>query len=157
MEPQKNGIFFIGIFIILIITGCVPGGVSPQATNNSGAVQTANVDVSHPNAKLVIGSKKLVGKVGLIQPRLRQIGTLTQAAVTVQNFSDNRYSLEYKVDWETIDGFPIQNNPVWHRFTLTPHQEQTFTSTGKTPDSKKIIFKIRFPDDAFIELDNRDT
>lgn len=157
MQMWRIGRLAMVVSCALVMGGCMAGGVSPRPSGNSGMVQTGNVDMSHPGAKLVIGSEKLLGMVGLIQPRFRRVGILTQAAVTVQNFSENRYSLEYKVDWETQDGFPIQNNPVWHRFTLTPHQAQTFSSMGKTPDSERIVFTIRFPDDAFIELDGRDS
>jgi uncharacterized protein YcfL len=109
------------------------------------------IDTSHPNAKLITGSEKLMNNVAIIDPRFRKVGQLQQAEVTVQNLTDIRYTLEYKFDWEDSQGFSVDSHSVWHRFTLTPRQTQRFQSTGKTPAASIIIFTVRFPDDAFIE------
>jgi uncharacterized protein YcfL len=137
-----------GLLIITGTFGCTTG-VGPAATKRT--VPQPMIDTSHPNAKLIVGSKKLLGKVAVIDPRLRSVGQLNQAEVTVQNLSDNRYTLEYKFDWEDNQGFSVDSRNVWHRFTLTPRQTQRFQSTGKTHQATAIIFTVRFPDDAFIE------
>jgi uncharacterized protein YcfL len=138
-----------GLLIALSSFGCVPN-VGPTATQRT--VPQPMIDTSHPRAKLIIGSKKLLHKVAVIDPRLRAVGQLNQAEVTVQNLTDNRYTLEYKFDWEDSQGFSVNSRNVWHRFTLTPRQTQRFQSTGKIPQASAIIFTVRFPDDAFIEF-----
>jgi len=69
----------------------------------------------------------------------------------VQNLSENRYTLEYKFDWKESEGFSVNSRSVWHRFTLTSHQTQSFQSMGKIPEAVNITFTVRFPDDVFIE------
>ena len=137
-----------GLLIVAGAFGCAPA-IGPAATQRT--VSQPMIDTSHPRAKLIIGSKKLLGKVAVIDPRFRSVGQLNQAEVTVQNLTDNRYTLEYKFDWEDKQGFTVDGRSVWHRFTLTPRQTQRFQSTGKNPQATAIIYTVRFPDDAFIE------
>jgi len=137
--------------VLICFTGCT--SVGPAAGQRT--VPQPMIDTSHPRAKLITGSEKLVNKVAVIDPRFRQVGQLQQAEVTVQNLTDIRYTLEYKFDWEDSQGFSVDSRSVWHRFTLTPRQTQRFQSTGKTPAAALIIFTVRFPDDAFIENYNQ--
>lgn len=136
---------FVGVY------GCTT--VGPAVGQRT--VPQPMIDTSHPQAKLITGSEKLLNNVAIIDPRFRKVGQLTQAEVTVQNLTENRYTLEYKYDWEDSQGFTVDSRSVWHRFTLTPHQTQRFQSTGKTPEATTIIFTVRFPDDAFIEYYNQ--
>ena len=142
-----------GLLIIAVSFGCAPT-VGPAVTQRT--VPQPMIDTSHPQAKLIIGSKKLLGKVAVIDPRFRTVGKLNQAEVTVQNLTENRYTMEYKFNWEDNQGFSVDSSNVWHRFTLTPRQTQRFQSTGKTPQASAIIFTVRFPDDAFIESYKQD-
>mgnify|MGYP003588516255 CR=1 FL=1 len=128
-------VYFIGMLV-----GCAGG---------SGSVPQI-VDASNPRARLVTGSRDLLNRVLMVNPRFRPVGALTQAQVTVQNLTGDRYSLEYKFDWTDPQGFSIDNSSVWHRFTLSPHQIVDFNSTGKTPDAQNLTFTIRYPDDGFI-------
>ena len=130
----------------LYIAGCRQGQVSSRHIIEP----IPNVDISHPRAKLVIGSKKTLGKGKILNPRFRTLGKMTQAEVTVQNLTETKFSLEYKYDWADSQGFTVDSGSMWHRFTLTPHQVKNFSSTGKTPEAQNIIFTVRFPHDAFI-------
>ena len=145
---KKANILFVIIFLCL--TMCAACSSMPDP--NQRTVAQLTVDASNPRAKLVVGSKALVNKVAIIDPRFRVLGQMTQAEVTVQNLTDDRYTLEYKFDWEDSQGFSVDSRSMWHRFTLTPRQTQRFQSTGKTPEAVNIIFTTRLPDDAFIEM-----
>ena len=126
-----------------------------NTSSRQEVVRTRAVDDSNPRAKLIVGSKDLVGYVVLLNPKFRQLGQMTQAQVTVQNLTENRYSLEYKCDWFDAHGFQVGPRPVWQRFTLTPMITKTVTSMGKVPEARNIVFTVRLPDDAFIDLDKR--
>lgn len=109
------------------------------------------VDDSHPRARLITGSRDLLGYIALTNPRFRQVGQLAQVNVNVENLSENRYTLEYRFEWMDDQGFAVDGKNVWHRFTLSPQGQTTVASMGKTPDAKNIVFTVRFPDDVFIE------
>jgi len=145
--------FTLAVFaaVLLWVTGCT--SVGPAVGLRT--VPQPMIDTSHPRAKLITGSEKLLNNVAVIDPRFRKLGQLNQAEVTVQNLTDNRYTLEYKFDWEDSQGFSIDSPHVWHRFTLSPRQTQRFQSTGKNTEAANIIFTVRFPDDAFIEYYNQ--
>ena len=140
---------FIGLPLALLLVTAMSSGCATDAVRPPTAVPT--IDTQDPRAKLVLGSEDLLGKVALGDTRLRQIGTLTQAQVTVQNLTETRYTLEYRFDWRDSQGFDVGSLNTWHRFTLTPRQTQTFTSMGKTPAATNIVFNVRVVDDAFIE------
>ena len=69
--------------------------------------------------------------------------------MTVQNLTWSTHNLEYKFEWADSQGFTVDNPTVWHRFTLTPHQVQSFKSTGKKPEAKRITFTVRPVEDKF--------
>lgn len=133
-----------GFILALLMSGCQTNTVRPPET-------VPTIDISDPRAKLVIGSEKLLSKIGLGDTRFRQVGQLSQAQVLVQNLTDDRYTLEYKFDWESDRGFSAGGINTWHRFTLTPRETKTFLSTGKVPEATNIVFTVRLPDDAFID------
>ncbi len=109
------------------------------------------VNRTYPRATLILGSKYLLGKIAISEPRFRQVGTLTQAQVYVQNLTEDRYTLEYKFDWEDSQGFTIPGINAWRRFTLTPQQRKTLIAIGKNPQATNIVVTVRLPDDTFIE------
>lgn len=113
---------------------------------NQNTVVTTN-----PRARLVLGSEKLIGEIAMVDVRLGTVGTLNRAEVSVQNLSNNRYSLEYRIAWEDQQGFSINDNTTWHRFTLAPREIRSFQSVGKTPDAYGLTFTVRLPDDLFIQ------
>lgn len=112
---------------------------------------TSEIENNSSRARLVIGSNNLIGNIEIKNPRFRLLGQLTQAQVMVLNSTETRYTLEYKFDWEDSQGFKADSMNSWHRFTLTPGETRTFTSTGKVPEATQIVFTLRLPDDAFIE------
>jgi len=139
----------ISLMLAVLISGCQTSPVRPAETART-------IDTSDPRAKLVIGSEQLLGVIGLGDTRFRQVGKLTQAQVMVQSLTDDRYTLEYKFDWETGQGFSTGGINTWHRFTLTPRETRTFVSTGNVPDAAHIVFTVRLPDDAFINSYSRE-
>lgn len=141
--------WFIGLPGALLLATAMSSGCVTDSVRPPTAVPT--IDTQDPRAKLVLGSEDLLGKVAVGDTRLRQVGTLTQAQVTVQNLTDSRYTLEYRFDWRDSQGFDVGSLNTWHRFTLTPRQTQTFNSVGKTPEATNIVFNVRVVDDAFIE------
>lgn len=140
MKIHKQWSFGLALYCLLaILNGCATSPGSPQI-----------VDTTHPRARLITGSRDLLHRVVMVNPRFRPAGNLTQAEVSVQNLTDDRYILEYKFEWSDPQGFSIGDAAVWHRFTLSPHQIRDMSSTGKTPDAQNLTFTIRYPDDAFI-------
>ena len=132
------------IFFVAFLISCA----APEVPPPPAVKPISHVDTSHPQAKLVIGSDALLGNVVIRDPMLRTVGKMTQAQVTVENLTENEYLLEYKFDWADLEGFEVESRSVWHRFRLSPHEVRNFSSTGKTPDAKKIIFTVRFPHDV---------
>lgn len=135
--------------VCLLISSCGP------KRGAKGYYQTPMVDTSHPRAVLVSGSKNLVGHVVTLSPRFRSIGLLTQAEVSIQNLTEDRYTLEYRFEWEDDQGFKVGDSGPWHRMVLTPQQIRSYQSTGKNPNATNIRFTIRYPDDAFIESERQ--
>lgn len=147
---------FIAVALAFIMSGCQTGDnkttdtpIMVEPVEPPKNIQT--IDISNPRAKLVMGSEMLVGDIAIMDPKLRDHGALTQSQVTVQNASGTRYTLEYKFDWTDDQGFSVASINSWHRFTLAPREVRTFTSMGKQPNAKNIVFTVRLPDDAFIE------
>lgn len=146
----------IAVAVFIVVSGIgVLAGCQTAPSSNVRYIPNENIDATNPRARLVIGSEGLIGNIAIVDPRFRQLGQLSQAQVTVQNLTDGRYTLEYRVSWEDAQGFKVGNIGTWHRFTVTPKQLQSFTSTGKTPEATNIIFTIRLPDDVFINADRK--
>lgn len=106
---------------------------------------------TNPRARLVLGSQDLLGQIAIVDVRLGTVGALNRAEVSVQNLSYDRYSLEYRVAWEDQQGFSINDNTTWHRFTLAPREIKSFQSVGKTPEAYALTFTVRLPDDLYIQ------
>lgn len=141
------------LMIAAVITAC--SSVHPTTHPVTQAEFEQLVNTTHPRAKLIVGSEDLLGKIVLSQPRFKTVGTLTQAQVYVQNLTEDRYTLEYKFDWEDSQGFTIKGINAWRRFTLTPHQQEALVATGKNPNATNIVVTVRLPDDTFINLNNQ--
>lgn len=140
--------FKIFMFTVLALTmlACKPASVA----ENPGFVKQDTLDDTHPRARLVLGSEKLIGNIRMANIRFRKVGLFTQAQVGIQNLSDVRYNLEYKVEWEDENGFMLDQSGAWQRFTLAPTQIDTVTATGKLQEAYKVVFTVRLPDDPFI-------
>ncbi len=129
------------------------------STNKGANVQylaQKTIDDTHPRATLILGSTDLVNKVLITNIRVAQVGLLQKAGIDVQNLTDNRYNLEYKIVWRDKQGFPINVSNVWHRFVLSPRKIKSFQSMGKTEQAYSIQFTVRFPDDLFIDSDKHE-
>lgn len=149
MNKTGTAWWLTGAVVLLLIGGCTP----PQGVRPSPPLIPApGLDQSHPQATLVLGSEGLVGRIALLDPVVRRVGQLAQARVTVQNLTDLRHVLEYRFEWQDDQGFAVTDPGVWRRFTLAPHQVESFTSTGKTVEASRIRFTVRIPDDVFINM-----
>lgn len=143
----------VTIFALTALSLMGTGLITPAYS--SEVMSTPTVDTSNPRAKIVVASEALVGQIVVIDPKFRELGKLTQTQLTLQNLTENRYTIEYKFDWEDAQGFKIEGPSVWRTQTMTPHLVTNLNSTGKTPQAKNIIFTIRFPDNVFIEQDKQ--
>lgn len=103
------------------------------------------VDEANPRAKLVLGSRDLLGKVVIIEPRFRLTGKLTEASVSVQSLYKKELHLEYRFEWSDDDGFPVDGLSVWRPFALTPNLIKALRATGPNPMATRITFTVRFP------------
>ncbi|MCW8931039.1 MAG: YcfL family protein [Gammaproteobacteria bacterium] len=142
----SNFKLFILITLFFTLVACKPATVAEQP----GFVAQDTLDDTHPRARLVLGSEKLVGNIRMGNIRFRKVGLFTQSQIGIQNLSNVRYNLEYKVEWEDASGFMLDQSGVWQRFTLAPTQIDTVTTTGKVKDAYKVVITVRLPDDPFI-------
>ncbi len=88
----KKNITFV--LVCLFLVGC--------STNKGANIQylaQKTIDDTHPQATLILGSTDLVNKVLITNIRVAQVGLLQKAGIDVQNLTDNRYNLEYKIVW----------------------------------------------------------
>ena len=139
----------------LLLTACNTVesiGQQPNIRNH----QQNTVSTAHPRARLIAGSKDLVGQIDLVNVRFGTVGQLQRAEVSVQNLSNERYSLEYMYVWEDQQGFNINQNTVWKRFTLGPREIKSFQTIGVTPTAYGLTMTVRLPGDFFIHQDITD-
>ena len=142
---------YVATLFIVFVIYTLSAGCTSTTHQVSEASLSRLVNSNNPRATLILGSEDLLGKIAISDPKFKKVGTLTQAQVYVQNLTEDRYTLEYKFDWEDSQGFTIQGINAWRRFTLTSQQRKTLTATGKNPTASNIIVTVRLPDDAFIE------
>jgi len=139
----------------LLLTACNTVesiGQQPNIRNH----QQNTVSTAHPRARLIAGSKDLVGQIDLVNVRFGTVGQLQRVEVSVQNLSNERYSLEYMYVWEDQQGFKINQNTVWKRFTLGPREIKSFQTIGVTPTAYGLTMTVRLPGDFFIHQDITD-
>ncbi|MCB1801192.1 MAG: YcfL family protein [Gammaproteobacteria bacterium] len=132
----------------MLTSGCVTDAAVSDP--NVRHYQQDTINASNPRARLILGSKDLVGQIALVDARLGSAGELAKGEVSVQNLSNNRYTLEYQYAWEDKDGFSIGENRVWKRFTLGPRDLQSFRSIASDPRAYAFTMTVRLPDDLFI-------
>ena len=139
----------------LLLTACNTVesiGQQPNIRNH----QQNTVSTAHPRARLIAGSKDLVGQIDIVNVRFGTVGQLQRAEVSVQNLSNERYSLEYMYVWEDQQGFKVNQNTVWKRFTLGPREIKSFQTIGVTPTAYGLTMTVRLPGDFFIHQDITD-
>lgn len=141
-----------GVAGVALATMLVAGCVSDAAVSDPNVrhYQQDTINASNPRARLILGSKDLVGQIALVDARLGSAGELAKGEVSVQNLSNNRYTLEYQYAWEDKDGFSIGENRVWKRFTLGPRDLKSFRSIASDPRAYGFTLTVRLPDDLFI-------
>lgn len=113
------------------------------------------IDQSHPRARLIVGSKGLYKKVRLIKAKVVPFRKWMRGSATVQNLTDDRLVLEYKIDWYDDEGFIIGDGGIWERFALGPRELRPFKSLGKSKHASKMQFTVRFPGDTLIDSSSR--
>lgn len=136
-----------GLVAFVGLSACNIVGVSDP---NIRQHQQNTVNDSNPRARLVLGSENLVGRIALTDARLGSAGDLAKGEVTVQNLTNNRYTLEYQYAWEDRDGFSISENRVWSRFVLGPREIKSYRSVASSPKAHGFTLTVRLPDDFFI-------
>ena len=146
MKTYSKAIPAVLVAILFLLTGCAtPKGATSEYTPDK------TIDATHPRARLVLGSSKLTRKIVMTNVRFGSVGQLPRAEVGLQNLTNKRFELEYKIDWLDQQGFSINTNNAWHRFSLTPRQNTNFQSVGKVPEAYQIIMNVRIIDDYFID------
>ena len=138
--------------LLVSVVGCA---AAPKAATAQGVSDDA-VDVSHPRAELVVGSKELLKRLVLTNVRFGNAGAFPRMQVAMQNVSNKKLVLEYKIEWQDEQGFAVNENNAWHRFTLTPKQIQNIQSVGKVPEAYSVQVMTRLPEDIFIESRKRE-
>lgn len=142
---MKKILNLICVGVLVATTGCV-------ATTGPKKV---NVDaMTHSRAQLIISSDTLLKNVAINNIRFGSVGNFERVQMNMQNTSNNRLNLEYKIEWMDQQGFSVNDNSVWHRFTLSAHQIETIQSVGKVPEAYSVKVTVRFPGDVFIDSYN---
>ncbi|MCU7939533.1 MAG: YcfL family protein [gamma proteobacterium symbiont of Bathyaustriella thionipta] len=146
----NRGSMYFNAFMLIAMAFSTAACKQVTVAENPNFLKQKTLDDTHPRARLVLGSEKLAGNIRMANIKFRKVGLFTQAQVGIQNLSDVRYNLEYKVEWEDASGFMLDQSGAWQRFTLAPTQIDTVTTTGKVPEAYKVVFTVRLPDDPFI-------
>jgi uncharacterized protein YcfL len=143
--------------LLAISAGCAPTTVVSQpdpglnTNSNQEIIQSRAVDTSFPPLKRVIASDHLIGYIAVVNPRMGKTGNFSKAQVTLQNLTQNRYSLEYQFQWEDEQGFAVGTPRPWKRFVLAPQEAENVQEMALRPEAIKAVFTVRLPDDDFIE------
>ena len=153
MKNRRAKLAVVGALATLLLVGCNTVG---QTNPNIRHHQQNTVDASNPRARLVLGSKDLVGEIALVDARIGTAGALAKGEVSVQNLSNNRYTLEYQYAWEDQQGFSISENRVWKRFVLGPRELKSFRTIAGDPKAYGFTMTVRLPDDLFIHQEKLD-
>ncbi len=146
------------VTLVTFISGCSTVSQPEAGLNtdpNQQIIQTSAVDTSYPGLTRVLASEYLVGYVSLVNPRLGQTGNFTKAQVTVQNLTQNRYSVEYQYQWEDQDGLAVGSPKPWRRFVLGPKEAKILAEMALRQEAKQAMVTVRIVDDPFIELNKQ--
>jgi uncharacterized protein YcfL len=146
------------VTLVTFISGCSTVSQPEAGLNtdpNQQIIQTSAVDTSYPGLTRVLASEYLVGYVSLVNPRLGQTGNFTKAQVTVQNLTQNRYSVEYQYQWEDQDGLAVGSPKPWRRFVLGPKEAKILAEMALRQEARQAMVTVRIVDDPFIELNKQ--
>lgn len=98
----------------------------------------------------VILHPDLVDEIGVISERLIKVGAYPVVELSLKNFTEDRYTIEYRFDWFDASGFKIDSLQSWNRVSLTPNATVDIKSVGKSDKATQYKVNIRLPDDVFI-------
>ncbi len=140
---NTSNFWMIGMAMIWLVLS--PIGCATATRSELKDTRYNLVDVANPRAKLVLGSRDLLGQVVIIEPKFRLTGKLTEASVSVQSIAKQNLNLEYRFEWSDDDGFPVDGFSVWRPFVLTPNMIKPLRATGPNPMATRITFTVRFP------------
>ncbi|MCB1961472.1 MAG: YcfL family protein [Rhodocyclaceae bacterium] len=143
-----NASKMIAVLLPLMLGAC--NATFPKSEPVGRQIQQDTVDATNPRARLILGGQRLVGEIALLDARIGTAGALAKGEVSVQNLSNDRYTLEYQYAWEDSEGFAIGENRVWQRFVLGPRELRSFRSVASDPKAHRFTFTVRLPDDFFI-------
>jgi uncharacterized protein YcfL len=138
------------VFVTAVVSGLFGGCYSTSDKPYVRNVEQKTITTSFPRARLVLGSDALLKRIVMVDARIGEIGQLTRAEVSVQNLTNKKYTLEYMYTWEDEQGFSINENRVWKRFTLGPKQIRSFKTVGGDPNAYAITMTVRIADDVFM-------
>lgn len=117
--------------------------------------ENKTIDQSHPRARLIVGSEGLHNKIHIIKVKVAPFRNWMRGQATVQNLTNKRLVLEYRVDWFDDEGFLIGDGGIWERFAIAPMDLRAFKSLGKSKHASKMQFTVRFPGDTLIDNASR--
>ena len=146
------------IALLLLSSSCTKMVSQPEPVepgSNMPIKHTRAVDTSYAPLTRVIASDYLIGYITVVNPRIGRTGKFTKAQVTVQNLTQNRYSLEYQFQWQDAQQFAVGEPRPWQRFVLGPKEAKVIQEMALNTDAVRTIFTVRLPDDTFIELNKQ--
>lgn len=158
MEKKHLLSFVCCIALLFLNVGCIKRVSQPEKVelgSNMPIKHTRAVDTSYGPLTRVIASDYLIGYIALVNPRVGQTGRFTKAQVTVQNLTQNRYSLEYQFQWRDAQQFAVGDPRPWQRFVLGPKEAKIIQEMALNVDAVRAIFTVRLPDDTFIEMNKQ--
>ena len=156
---KKHLLCVVGcVVVIFLSSGCAKRVSQPEPVergSNMTIKHTRAIDTSYGPLTRVIASDKLIGYIAVVNPKVGQTGRFTKAQVTVQNLTQNRYSLEYQVQWQDAQQFAVGDPRPWKRFVLGPKEAKIIQEMALNTDAVRTVFTVRLPDDTFIELNKQ--
>jgi uncharacterized protein YcfL len=159
-QKQKEWIISAACLVALGMNyGCTKIVSQPEPNlppgSNMVIKPTKAVDTSYGPLTRIIASDHLIGYIAVVNPRIGQTGAFTKGKVTVQNLTQNRYSLEYQFQWEDAQQFNVGSPHPWERFVLGPKEAKNIQEMALNRDAVRAKFTVRLPDDTFIELNKQ--
>ena len=161
MRQKSKELVLIVVCVVTVIMGsaCTKRVSQPEISLEQGSnmpiKNTRALDTSYPPLTRIIASDDLIGYIAVVNARIGQTGVFTKGQVTVQNLTQNRYSLEYQFQWQDTQQFSISDPRPWKRFVLGPKEAKIIQEMALNKDAVRAIFTVRLPDDTFIELNKQ--
>ena len=156
---NKPNFWIIIPLITILNSSCIQSVSLPEAGLPSGSNMrikpTRAVDDTYWPLIMIIASDKLIGYIAPVNPRINHTGAFAKAQVTLQNLTENRYTLEYQFQWQDDQQFLISEPRPWQRFLLGPKEAKIIQEMALHPNATRAIFTVRLPDDSVIEFNKQ--